>query len=205
MAEIVKGWRWVAEPDACEFCQERDGSEHALEEDMETHPNCRCTQEPIVVNEEVFTSFEEFREFFKPETIQPEGLQPRLILPGMTELINRIWETDSFNIASQFRSGDIIALLRSPFGNVNLIKSLVNTTGLSLAEINRLASGAARFTVSFREKIFDYLATNNLTLTFDHFIVVKQFDDNIAEFLLKRAADNHWTAPELREFSKRYK
>lgn len=46
--DIIKGWRWVASPDACDFCEGMDGSEHDLDEEMDTHPNCRCTEAPIL-------------------------------------------------------------------------------------------------------------------------------------------------------------
>jgi hypothetical protein len=41
--EIERFWEWVAEPDACEFCQDMDGTIHPIDEPMDTHPNCRCT------------------------------------------------------------------------------------------------------------------------------------------------------------------
>lgn len=47
---VVEAWNWVAEPDACEICMEAaDGSPYMLEEDFDTHPNCRCYTEPVTV------------------------------------------------------------------------------------------------------------------------------------------------------------
>ena len=50
MAEsgVCSGWEWIAEPDACGFCLEQNGTSHPLTETMDTHPNCRCGEAPIV-------------------------------------------------------------------------------------------------------------------------------------------------------------
>lgn len=44
---LVIGWTWLAYPGACAACAVMDGSEHPSFERMESHPNCRCDQEPI--------------------------------------------------------------------------------------------------------------------------------------------------------------
>lgn len=45
---VVSGWEWLAEPDACDYCSEQDGKIFDLDEAMDTHPNCRCAEKPIV-------------------------------------------------------------------------------------------------------------------------------------------------------------
>lgn len=49
--DVVREWEWFAEPDACDFCHERDGDRFPVEEDFDTHPNCRCTSLPVVNGE----------------------------------------------------------------------------------------------------------------------------------------------------------
>lgn len=48
-ASVISGWRWVSARDSrtCPICLAMDGSEHELDEQMATHPACRCTQSPI--------------------------------------------------------------------------------------------------------------------------------------------------------------
>ncbi len=45
-SDVVSGWIWMATAGACPDCADEDGTEHALGDDMETHPNCRCTCVP---------------------------------------------------------------------------------------------------------------------------------------------------------------
>jgi len=49
-SDVVSGWEWDAEPDACDICQEKDGEVAATEDDFETHPNCRCSPVPVTVS-----------------------------------------------------------------------------------------------------------------------------------------------------------
>jgi hypothetical protein len=47
-SDVVTGWQWLAEPDACaDICRPMNGTQHTLSETMDTHPRCRCTQLPI--------------------------------------------------------------------------------------------------------------------------------------------------------------
>lgn len=45
---VVTGWAWLAEPDACPYCLEQNGKEFELNTPMDTHPNCRCGERPLV-------------------------------------------------------------------------------------------------------------------------------------------------------------
>lgn len=47
-ANIVKGWTWQAALDdrTCASCFAQHGSEHPLDEDFGSHPNCRCSPVP---------------------------------------------------------------------------------------------------------------------------------------------------------------
>lgn len=45
---VVSEWEWIAEKDACDYCLGNNGKRFSLEIGMETHPNCRCGQLPIV-------------------------------------------------------------------------------------------------------------------------------------------------------------
>lgn len=39
-SDVVRGWTWFAQPDACPVCQAEQGSFHSLDEVMATHPAC---------------------------------------------------------------------------------------------------------------------------------------------------------------------
>ncbi|HSC20138.1 MAG TPA: minor capsid protein, partial [Solirubrobacterales bacterium] len=45
-SEVVTGWIWVAEVNACPVCSAEHGSEHSLDESLDSHPGCRCTALP---------------------------------------------------------------------------------------------------------------------------------------------------------------
>lgn len=45
-AGVVTGWIWNATVDACLICQGMNGSLHPLDDDMYSHPNCRCSADP---------------------------------------------------------------------------------------------------------------------------------------------------------------
>jgi hypothetical protein len=46
-SDVVKGWTWLAEGDACALiCAPMNGSHHDLSETLDSHPNCRCTMLP---------------------------------------------------------------------------------------------------------------------------------------------------------------
>lgn len=47
--DVVKGWRWTCAKQArtCAACLAMDGTLHALDEEMGSHPNCRCAPIPI--------------------------------------------------------------------------------------------------------------------------------------------------------------
>lgn len=47
--QTVAGWIWRAGPTACPFCQSQDGTFHTLDEDLNSHPNCECQQEPVLL------------------------------------------------------------------------------------------------------------------------------------------------------------
>ncbi|MDE2105871.1 MAG: minor capsid protein, partial [Patescibacteria group bacterium] len=47
-SDVVTGWVWVAGNSSrtCAFCWSMDGSVHPLDEQMASHPRCRCTSVP---------------------------------------------------------------------------------------------------------------------------------------------------------------
>lgn len=49
-SDIVEGWIWTATKSlrTCPVCLAMDGTRHPLGEEMGSHPNCRCTQRPII-------------------------------------------------------------------------------------------------------------------------------------------------------------
>lgn len=52
-SDIVVGWEWVAQDDACDECRDLNGTKHDLSEDQEApHPRCRCRQKPILASEQ---------------------------------------------------------------------------------------------------------------------------------------------------------
>ena len=44
--KLVTGWIWRAMPDACDVCAAQDGTFHTADETLDSHPHCRCQQEP---------------------------------------------------------------------------------------------------------------------------------------------------------------
>jgi hypothetical protein len=44
--KLVAGWIWRAMPDACDVCIAHDGTFHTADETLDSHPHCRCQQEP---------------------------------------------------------------------------------------------------------------------------------------------------------------
>ena len=46
---VVKGWKWIASlsADTCAACLAMHGQEFELDDEMDSHPNCRCVQVPI--------------------------------------------------------------------------------------------------------------------------------------------------------------
>lgn len=45
-ADVVTGWVWNADDTACAVCWAENGSLHTLDEELESHPNCRCSADP---------------------------------------------------------------------------------------------------------------------------------------------------------------
>ncbi len=47
--ELVKGWTWLSALDrrTCPLCWSMHGTQHKLDEQMDSHPACRCTMVPI--------------------------------------------------------------------------------------------------------------------------------------------------------------
>lgn len=45
---IIKQWEWLSEPDACDFCSEKNGKRFPIDEPFDTHPNCRCVDLPVI-------------------------------------------------------------------------------------------------------------------------------------------------------------
>lgn len=45
-ADVVTAWIWNAADDACAVCWGMNGSLHPLDEEMDSHPNCRCSADP---------------------------------------------------------------------------------------------------------------------------------------------------------------
>lgn len=62
---VVKGWKWSASLDGrtCPSCFAMHGTIHPLSEDMESHPNCRCSCSP-----QTFT----YSELFERHGLNPE-------------------------------------------------------------------------------------------------------------------------------------
>jgi SPP1 gp7 family putative phage head morphogenesis protein len=48
--DVVEGWEWVTAGDelVCPFCAGMNGSIHPVDEDFDSHPNCRCSAVPKV-------------------------------------------------------------------------------------------------------------------------------------------------------------
>ena len=46
-SDVVRKWQWSAGAGACSFCSDKNGSEHDLDEDFDSHPRCRCSPIPV--------------------------------------------------------------------------------------------------------------------------------------------------------------
>lgn len=63
--DILQGWVWVASFSrrTCASCLALAGSVHRLEERMESHPRCRCSQAPLIRGQKV--EFEKGEDWFR--------------------------------------------------------------------------------------------------------------------------------------------
>ena len=54
-ADVLQGWQWLAALNSrtCAACIALHGSVHPVTERMATHVNCRCTQVPVLIGEEL--------------------------------------------------------------------------------------------------------------------------------------------------------
>jgi SPP1 gp7 family putative phage head morphogenesis protein len=46
-AEVLQGWEWLTGPDPCPFCASQAGKVFSVDETLDSHPQCRCTQRPL--------------------------------------------------------------------------------------------------------------------------------------------------------------
>ena len=58
-SDVVDSWTWVAGPGCCAFCAGMDGTVHSLDEEMDTHPNCGCLQQPNIKSQMDTSDIEE--------------------------------------------------------------------------------------------------------------------------------------------------
>lgn len=51
-SSVVDGWTWVAACDAttCPMCWDMNGTEHSMDESLDSHPSCRCTAVPKTIS-----------------------------------------------------------------------------------------------------------------------------------------------------------
>jgi SPP1 gp7 family putative phage head morphogenesis protein len=80
----VRGWRWLAAKDAntCPMCLAMDGTEHRLDETLDTHIACRCTQVPLLFGRELDYG-PTGKEWFANQT---EEVQRKILGPSKLEL-----------------------------------------------------------------------------------------------------------------------
>jgi SPP1 gp7 family putative phage head morphogenesis protein len=45
--EVLQGWEWLTGPDPCPFCASQAGKVFSVDETLDSHPQCRCTQKPL--------------------------------------------------------------------------------------------------------------------------------------------------------------
>ena len=83
-SDVLRGWAWKASPSrrTCPVCLAMDGTEHALDEPMASHPACRCTPTPILRNRPT-PPHETGAEWFDR---QPADVQRELLGPGKYDL-----------------------------------------------------------------------------------------------------------------------
>ena len=87
--DVVESWVWVAElGSACAVCVAEHGSIHDLDEEMSSHPGCRCAPSPVTKSwdelgfdgvKETRLEVESGEDWFAR---QPESAQRRVLGPG---------------------------------------------------------------------------------------------------------------------------
>jgi SPP1 gp7 family putative phage head morphogenesis protein len=93
---VVKTWTWLSAKDrrTCASCWAQDGSEHPLDEQMATHPCCRCSKVPQTLSwaELGFPGIPDNRPVLPtgPEVFErlPEGDKLAILGPGKLDALN---------------------------------------------------------------------------------------------------------------------
>jgi hypothetical protein len=69
----VTGWVWIAEDDCCAGCAIMANTVHNMDEELDSHPNCRCYMEPIKIDD-----FPTINDSAKLDLDDLKGLEQRL-------------------------------------------------------------------------------------------------------------------------------
>lgn len=131
-SDVVFGWRWQSafQSRTCAFCLSQDGKVFPLDEDLDSHPNCRCTQVPIT-------------EFDDPPSLngaqwleqQPEAVQREILGPTAHELYR----------AGKVRLDDFAQpTFSSVWGKGGRVRSLREMKRLGIINTADIASAAGR-------------------------------------------------------------
>lgn len=126
---VIKAWRWVAQMSysTCIACIMMDGQEFSLDDDMDSHPNCRCVQIPITKTfaelgfsgaQENDTSFQSGRDWFME---QPADVQRKILgagkydawKEGKVELQDLVAHSHSDKWGGQYHAASLKEALRS--------------------------------------------------------------------------------------------
>lgn len=120
---MVTSWTWQCRKDTrtCASCWAQSGSEHPVEEQMATHPNCRCTKVPRTRSwaELGFPGIPDARPVITPGPVAFDNLSEadRLVILGRAKL-------DAYN-AGQITLADLVQHTRSSrWGAGSRVKSL---------------------------------------------------------------------------------
>jgi SPP1 gp7 family putative phage head morphogenesis protein len=73
-SKLIKGWTWISalSDTTCPLCWAMHGTQHSLDDRMETHPACRCSQRPML------------RPWGEINPLLAGATQPRPEVPGVT-------------------------------------------------------------------------------------------------------------------------
>ncbi|PDW02286.1 phage minor head protein [Candidatus Viridilinea mediisalina] len=129
-ADILRGWQWRASPSArtCAVCLAMDGREFGLNEAMPTHPNCRCTQIPLLRDRPAPTRTLGADWFAD----QDEATQRRILGPGAFDLYR----------SGRITLGDLVGVRNDPrWGPTIYRRSLGDVRGENLSGLG-VADGA---------------------------------------------------------------
>lgn len=120
--DVLAGWQWLSGANArtCPSCWAMHGTLHPVSESMDSHPNCRCTQVPVL--KEMPLLVKPGEELFRA---LPESMQRRIL--GRSTWA--AWQDGAMSF------GDLVGVKNDPrWGRTHYAKSLREILGAEAAQ-----------------------------------------------------------------------